>query len=872
MADGSIFRTNVAGEKNIPDPESLFEALAGRDPSIRHLWAHQADILRSYSSEHANDADVAIELPTGAGKTLIALLIGEFRRRAWGERVAYVCPTKQLAYQVSAQASSYGISAHALVGRQVEYPEGKYAAYAEARALAVTTYSGIFNSNPRLSDAQVLLLDDAHAGDHYISGMWSLKIPREENPHLFLALVALLEQGLPASFRRAVARAETDSVREGDVELIPGEAVRREIAGIENLLDTLLIAGSSSSFAWDELKGHLEVCCFIASPRSIEIRPFIPPTHTHEAFSQACQRVYMSATLGGGGELERAFGIQKISRIPIPKGWTGRGTGRRLFLLPQVSLPEEEASEVAAAIMLSAERSLLLAPSKHRASNIVQRLRDKGLEILTATDIEESVDPFLSTDRCVLALSRFDGLDLPDESCRVLAMWGIPSGTSHLERFFWSGLGAQSILRNRVLTRISQGVGRCTRSDNDYATIILFGQDLLDFVLKVENRSLLNAELQAELAFGLDNASGRDGADIFQMHRMFSDHGEDWQKSDVERVISADRDRRQKAQDPSATALELTAREEIACMRELWRGDYERALELSRAVVDQLEGDAVRSYRAWWYYISGDIAMLLHDSTRDTQLVATARDCFERASRCCLNASWFARAGRLCQVQVAQIDASDEALARAVESVRRLLVKWGSYGSNFETSGTQVATDLHATDHKQFHRGLRGLGEMLGFETETPPGEAAPDCIWTLSPFEIIVHEAKSEQTPDHPIGARDIRQAASHQEWIRANYPEAETARTTCLVESPRLAIEASALPHARGLCHATPSELIAICERAMNVLRTVRARVSNLSEEDTLDLIRHEIMAAALTPADVVRELSTRRVEDLAVGDGNR
>ncbi|WP_369679951.1 DEAD/DEAH box helicase family protein [Lentzea flaviverrucosa] len=48
-----------------------------------------------------NSADGAIELPTGAGKTLVGGLIGDFRRRVTGERVAYLCPTKQLARQTS---------------------------------------------------------------------------------------------------------------------------------------------------------------------------------------------------------------------------------------------------------------------------------------------------------------------------------------------------------------------------------------------------------------------------------------------------------------------------------------------------------------------------------------------------------------------------------------------------------------------------------------------------------------------------------------------------------------------------------------------------------------------------------------------------
>ena len=78
---------------------TLLRDLRGRSSEIKHLWSHQADLLRAYL-QFLNERDVAIELPTGAGKTLVGLLIAEFRRQALNERIAYVCPTRQLARQV----------------------------------------------------------------------------------------------------------------------------------------------------------------------------------------------------------------------------------------------------------------------------------------------------------------------------------------------------------------------------------------------------------------------------------------------------------------------------------------------------------------------------------------------------------------------------------------------------------------------------------------------------------------------------------------------------------------------------------------------------------------------------------------------------
>ena len=67
MAKG-IFKTSEGDRARPNDPESLFRDLKERDPEIRHLWSHQADLLRTYNTKNLTSKDVALELPTGAGK------------------------------------------------------------------------------------------------------------------------------------------------------------------------------------------------------------------------------------------------------------------------------------------------------------------------------------------------------------------------------------------------------------------------------------------------------------------------------------------------------------------------------------------------------------------------------------------------------------------------------------------------------------------------------------------------------------------------------------------------------------------------------------------------------------------------------------
>lgn len=63
-------------------PEVLYRDLPRRPDAVLGLWLHQGDLLRAYAADHVDAPDLALELPTGTGKTLPGLLIGSSLSRA----------------------------------------------------------------------------------------------------------------------------------------------------------------------------------------------------------------------------------------------------------------------------------------------------------------------------------------------------------------------------------------------------------------------------------------------------------------------------------------------------------------------------------------------------------------------------------------------------------------------------------------------------------------------------------------------------------------------------------------------------------------------------------------------------------------------
>jgi replicative superfamily II helicase len=142
----------------VPDsPEKLLLDLPRR--KIPNVLPHQGEIMRSYAEKALHERDVALQLPTGSGKTLVGLLIGEWRRRKYQERVVYLCPTKQLVHQVCEQAEEkYGLSVVQFTGAIKTYDKTAKSDYKTNNKIAITTYSSLFNTNPYFNDADVVVV------------------------------------------------------------------------------------------------------------------------------------------------------------------------------------------------------------------------------------------------------------------------------------------------------------------------------------------------------------------------------------------------------------------------------------------------------------------------------------------------------------------------------------------------------------------------------------------------------------------------------------------------------------------------------------------------------------------------------------------
>src|SRR5258706_9719632 len=112
----------------MPNPTDFAAFLRSfQSQKFQELRAAQAYVLSQYNTFLAT-SDVGVELPTGAGKTLIALLIAELWRRE-NRKVAILSANKTLARQMVREAAALGVPAVLMEGAGRDIPGADKRAY-----------------------------------------------------------------------------------------------------------------------------------------------------------------------------------------------------------------------------------------------------------------------------------------------------------------------------------------------------------------------------------------------------------------------------------------------------------------------------------------------------------------------------------------------------------------------------------------------------------------------------------------------------------------------------------------------------------------------------------------------------------------------
>ncbi len=732
------------------DPVDLFRTLKIRAGSpIKELWAPQSDALREWHS-HRSLEDTLVQLNTGAGKTLIGLLAAQSLVNETQGRVLYCCATKQLVDQTSEKADELGLPT-------ATYHSGQWVnqdTYQMGRVPVITTYAALLNGRSIFrNDALTgLILDDAHTAHDAVRSAFTLSIDRREHAELYVEMTERVRAYFSSVDRDFIFDAVVEHRDSSTVLMVPMFELQRHIDQFGELLLKAGVEGIKEMvFPWSHIGAKLDRCVFLFDHQRIEFTPLLPPIQQIRAFRDGVRRVYLSATLKVDDEFVRTFG--RVPQATISPG--GRaGDSERLMLFPPSGSNEVDARAWAEETT-GGLKAAIMVPSWAAA----EAWRDHA-DVFGKDDGHERVRQFAgSADERLVFVARYDGIDLPDDSCRVMVVDGLPSGLALLDRFFEQHLERAGISSSKVASRFLQLLGRTSRGMSDFGVVLLVGARLLNWILPAGNRRLLPAHIQRQLALGerlsaMKDFSGRELVDLCL--RQASEWADVYQRGMGEA----------KASEPSGNDIKrdhVLALAERRAADAYWEGDYESGASELLTVRDAAFA-AERSLGAWFLHWVG----FGHQMAGDMD---SAHGFYSNAA---------AVKRELGRIPGASGSSALDKSAYSAQSANMasLLEKRGAKRIHEEIQNIQevlVDDEASAGMHEE---AIRVLGEYLGLRATRPEKETAgkgPDDLWVSADGTLVLFfDAKTKMDSAH-YSKKQIGESAQHSLWVAEQHPKAE-------------------------------------------------------------------------------------------------
>ena len=736
-------------EFDTKDPEKLFASL--------DRWASHT-VLRPVQKEaltelfkRRNERDIVLKLSTGAGKTTVALVFLYSHMLEKQRPAVYLCTTTQLVKQTLSEARRLGMQA-------VPYPSDTPHPGAESlsgRAITVCTYDKLFNARTTFDRDDVmmtpcaLVLDDAHAGMQRIRAKYTLRIEEKNIYERFLSILK------PRCSRYHPGQWSGIDMKDPSANMEVPYWIWSDL--LEEIRATLqeIATDKPYVFVWGYIRDDLRWCRCILSGRGIEIFPDIPLVHRARPYEEASCRLFMSATLSDDSALVRELGCSEDAAVNPIVPSSDAGTGERMILAPSLIDPSLDRDWVMGWCKWVTQHNINVAVLTS-SEKFARDWEKVGAVVELGDRVAATVDALCNeTLRFVAFAQRYDGVDLPDNACRVLVLDGMPTGEGIGEEHDRSIPGRPGGALRRLAYRIEQGMGRAVRSEADYAVVILAGPELSNFLAKRDVVDLLGVATQAQLKLAeelvkLAHTSGqKPQAAVSDMAVKCINRDAGWKKLYDKRVRQKTRtlDTKQERGPISQAASEHAAQEEAVRRDTLSAGKL-----IDRAINAYNSGE---KQEAWLLQRKANY-VFDYDSAAALEIQKHAH----RKNR------------HLC-VPPGGIVARPSSGSR-VHSAASVIRWYGGFSSPNGAIARLEVIKNHLTfdaKPKKFEQALAEIAELFGSVGSRPEKEYArgPDDMWEWPEFSWVI-EAKNERGI---LPKGDGEQLLAAMEWFREMYPE---------------------------------------------------------------------------------------------------
>lgn len=823
------------------NPIEIYNSL-DRASDKGELRTLQRAILEKWYGMRRPRQDIILKVHTGQGKTLLGLLMLQSKLNEGKGPALYLCPNHFLVDQTLEQARQFGLRC---VTADPDLPEE----FLNGRSILVAVVHKLFNGQTKFGlgtrsvSVGAIVIDDAHACMDKIRDqcMIILRHNKPEESTAYSEIRSLFENEL-----RNQGDGTFEDIQRNDFNAylpVPYWSWWDHSSAVARILSRHART-DSVKFVWPLLRDDLRHALCLVSGTQIVIAPHIPPVHLFGSYADAKHRIFMSATVTDDSFLVKGLGLS-IETIENPlvdpnETWSGE----KMVVAPSLIHGDLTRSKIVEKIAKPSRTPpfgvVVLVPSTKNCGDWGQY----GARVVDKTSIGEAVNELRNKDydKPLVIANYYDGIDLPDDCCRILVIDSKPFAEDLLDRYIEDRRYGSQLIAGRLVRIIEQGMGRAVRGEKDFCVIILIGSGLLRELQAPGRRDFFSDQTRTQIDIGRDIASfayeeiedGKPPMDAFRglvNQCLMRDEG--WKEFYAERMNSMSTHVK-----TSRPELLEMFQAEVAAEREFQDGNPDSAVKKIQSLINSLKPS--RADRGWY----------LQEMARYTYVSSKAdTDELQRQAHK-MNRNLLRPKEGMIFVKVPTL-----APEKRLEKIKNWL------GSNEEFEIVAIAIDSILTDlafgvsSARFEASLKELASALGFESDRPDKEwkEGPDNLWGLRDNQYLLFEAKNEvEMTRAEVNKRECDQMNRASAWFGRHYPGS---RVTRIMVIPTKKIASAA---------AFTADVFIMTKRGLDELtRNVRQFFNEFRGVDLRDLSLSRINDHLATHRLTVSDLTARYAE---------
>jgi replicative superfamily II helicase len=743
------------------NPIEIYEHL-DRASDTGELRGVQKEVLEKWLVEYRNKKNTILKLHTGQGKTLIGLLMLQSYLNETQEPCVYLCPNNYLMDQTCEQAERFGIP---FVTVDKDLPDE----FLEGEKILITSCQIMFNGltkfklDQKYIKVHSIVLDDAHACAEIIKD--SFKLSLEAKHELYKEIISLFTTSLKAQGVGTftdIENGEYDAILQ-----VPYWEWQNKHEDITRIISKYNVAEDKSViFIWPLIKDIIKYCTCVVSGKGLEIYPEIAILERYGSYYNANSRIFMSATVSDDSLFVKDLDVDKEAVLNPLSLDNEKWNGEKMILIPQridSSLKEQDLRKFFASVRTKPKFGIAVLTPSFPSSG---KWANDNVIIVKREDIFDRVGELKGGiyGKVLVFSNRYDGIDLPDNACRILIIDGKPSGASIEDMYYEMTISNSDVLQRKCAQKIEQGLGRSVRGEKDYSAIVILNNELIKFLRSTETQKYFSDQSRTQIKIGMDivgfaiedmkteKTSPMDAfVGLINQSLKRDDDWKDYYEEQMSNIKEYAREER------FIEIFDLERRAEEAFIK----NDFESAKKHIQSIIDMYYSDC--NDLKGWYLQKVAKYIYLSDPTESNLMQVSAH----KSNPYVLKPKTGMEFKRLEAINAVRIERINE---------------WIKSFDNFEQMILSVNENISLFDFgvssEKFEKTVDQIGISLGFMTERPEKKwkDGSDNLWRLDKDRYLLIECKNEvKEQREEIYKKEAGQINTSCAWFKGKYPESE-------------------------------------------------------------------------------------------------